>query len=100
MVQLFEDQLLQLVGRLALPGVDAGLGQQTAGIDLGLLKEKPQADILCLQQVLMWFCAAPSAVVCMEIVLRHRQLYHYEVAAALIFRGALAQSGRFWRHSA
>ena len=49
----------------------------------------------------MWFCAAPSAVVCMEIVLRHRQLYHYEVAAALIFRGgALAQSGRFWRHSA
>ena len=45
-VQLLEDQLLQLVGRLALPGVDAGLGQQTAGIDLGLLKEKPQADIL------------------------------------------------------
>ena len=61
MVQLFEDQLLQLVGRLALPGVDAGLGQQTAGIDLGLRKEKPQADILCRQKVLMWFWAAPRA---------------------------------------
>ena len=57
-VQLFEDQLLQLVGRLALPGVDAGLGEQTAGIDLGLRKEKPQADILCRQKVLVWFCAA------------------------------------------
>ena len=87
MVQLFEDQLLQLVGRLALPGVDAGLGQQTAGIDLGLRKEKPQADILCRQKVLMWFCAAPRAVVCAEIVFRHPQLYHYELAAALIFGG-------------
>jgi hypothetical protein len=27
---LFQDQLLQLVGRLALFGVDAGLGQQSA----------------------------------------------------------------------
>ena len=59
-VQLFEDQLLQLVGRLALPGLDAGLGEQTAGIDLGLRKEKPQADILRLQKVLVRFCAAPE----------------------------------------
>jgi hypothetical protein len=29
-VQLFKDQLLQLVGRLALPGVDAGLGKKAA----------------------------------------------------------------------
>ena len=86
-VQLFEDQLLQLVGRLALPGVDAGLGQQTAGIDLGLRKEKPQADILCRQKVLMWFCAAPRAMVCTEIIFGQPQLYHYELAAALIFGG-------------
>ena len=85
MVQLFEDQLLQLVGCLALPGVDAGLGQQTPGIDFGLRKEKPQADILCRQKVLMWFCAALRAMVCAEIDFRHPQLYHYELAAALIF---------------
>ncbi len=35
-VQLFKGQLLQLVGRLALPSVDAGLGKQTPHVDLGL----------------------------------------------------------------
>ena len=44
-VQLLEDQLLQLVGRLALPGVDTGRGQQTLRIDLGLREQKPQADV-------------------------------------------------------
>ncbi|MET3261965.1 hypothetical protein ABIF38_003471 [Bradyrhizobium japonicum] len=38
-VQLFEDQLLQLVGSLALFGVDAGLGKQTPCIDLSLRQE-------------------------------------------------------------
>jgi hypothetical protein len=40
-VQLLEDQLLQLVGCLALHGVDASRGQQTLRIDLGLRKQKP-----------------------------------------------------------
>jgi hypothetical protein len=38
-VQLFEDQLLQLVGCFALFGVDAGFGKQTPCIDLSLRKE-------------------------------------------------------------
>jgi hypothetical protein len=84
-VQLFKDQLLQLVGRLALLGVDAGLGKKAAGIDLGLREEKPQADVLCRQIVLVRFCAAPGALFC--IVSRHTQLYHYELVAALIFGG-------------
>jgi hypothetical protein len=41
MVQLFQDQLLQLVSRLALPGVNAGLSQQFLGVDLGLGQEQP-----------------------------------------------------------
>ena len=45
-VERFEDQLLQLVGRLSLPGVDAGRGKQTPCIDLGLREQKPQADVL------------------------------------------------------
>jgi len=57
-VQLFKDQLLQLVGRLALPGVDAGPGKKAAGIDLGVREEKPQTDVLCRQIVLVRFCAA------------------------------------------
>jgi hypothetical protein len=35
-VEFFQDQLLQLVGRLALLGVDAGLGEQFLRVDLGL----------------------------------------------------------------
>ena len=65
-VQLFEDQLLQLVGRLALLGVDAGLGEQTPGIDLGLRKQQPQADIFRRQKVLVRFCAASEALVCTD----------------------------------
>ena len=72
-VQLFKDQLLQLVGRLALPGLDAGVGEQTAGVDLGLRKKKPQADILRRQKVLVWFCAASEALDCTKIVFRHSQ---------------------------
>ena len=72
-VQLFKDQLLQLVGRLALPGLDAGVGEQTAGVDLGLCKKKPQADILRRQKVLVGFCAASEALDCTKIVFRHSQ---------------------------
>lgn len=76
MVQLFKDQPLQLVRRLALPGLNAGVGKQTGSIDLGLCKEKPPAEILRRQKVLVRFCAAPGARACMEIVFSHPQLYH------------------------
>jgi hypothetical protein len=46
MVQFLKDQLLQLVGRLALPGVDACRGKQTPRVNLGLREQKPQADVL------------------------------------------------------
>ena len=52
-VQFLEDQLLQLVRCFALPGVDAGRGKQALRIDLGLREQKPQADILCRQIVLV-----------------------------------------------
>ena len=70
-VQLLEDQLLQLVGRLALPGVDAGRGQQTPRIDLGLREQKPQADIFCRQFVLIWGFAACGTRSRPEIGFRH-----------------------------
>ena len=38
-VQLFEDQLLQPVGCLALSGIDTGLGKQPLCIDLSLREE-------------------------------------------------------------
>jgi hypothetical protein len=51
-VQLFQDQLLQLVGCLALLGVYSGLGQQFPGVDFGLCQQQPQADVLSRQEVL------------------------------------------------
>ena len=86
-VQLFKDQLLQPVGSLAFPGVDAGLGKQTPGIDLGPSEEKPQADILCRHKVLVRCRAVPGALVCTKIVFRHPQLYPHELAAARLFDG-------------
>ena len=53
MVQFLQDQLLQLVGRLALPGVDAGRGKQTLCVDLGLREQKPQADVFFREFVLV-----------------------------------------------
>src|SRR5690242_12419714 len=87
-VQLFKDQLLQPVGRLAFPGVDAGLDKQTPGIDLGPSEERPQADILCRHKVLVRCRAVPGALLCTEIVFRHPQLYHHELAAAVLFDGS------------
>ena len=71
-VQFLEDQLLQLVGRLAFPGVDAGRGQQALRIDLGLREQKPQADIFCRQFVLVGGCAARGTRFRTEIGFRHR----------------------------
>ena len=55
MVQFLEDQLLQLVGRLALPGVDSGRGKQAPRIDLGLREQKPQADVL-FREIVVLLC--------------------------------------------
>ena len=71
-VQFLEDQLLQLVGRLALPGVDAGRGEQTPCINLGLREQKPQADVLCRQIVLVRCCVACGTRVRPEIGFRHQ----------------------------
>jgi hypothetical protein len=51
-MELFEDQLLQLVGCLALLGVDAGLGEQPPRVDFSLGEQQSQADVLGLQEVL------------------------------------------------
>jgi hypothetical protein len=97
-VQLFKDQPLQLVGRLALPGLNAGVGKQIRSIDLGLRKEKPPAEILRRQKVLMRFCAAPGALVCMEIVFSHPQSYQSESVGARSSAGSDAIR-RCCRHS-
>ena len=86
-VQFLEDQLLQLVGRLALPGVDAGRGKQTPCINLGLREQKPQADVLFREIVLVLCCAACGTRVRSEIGFRHRRLYHHKLGTALIFGG-------------
>ena len=46
MMQFAQDQLLQLVGGLALLGVDAGLRQQCLGVDAGLFEQHPKAVVL------------------------------------------------------
>ena len=43
---------LQLVGGLALLGIDSGLRQQRLGVDAGLLQQHAQADIFGLQKFL------------------------------------------------
>ena len=56
-VQFFQDQFLQLVGRRALAGVDAGLIEQFLGIDFRLRQQQPKADILRREKVLRRRCA-------------------------------------------
>ena len=53
MMQFAEDQLLQLVGGLALLGVDAGLRQQHLGVDAGLFEQHPKAVVLRRQHGLV-----------------------------------------------
>ena len=51
-VQFFQNELLQLIGGLALLGFDAGLRQQRPGVDSGLFEQHAQADIFGLQKLL------------------------------------------------
>ncbi len=53
MVQFAEDKLLQLVGGLALLGVDAGLRKQSLGVDAGLLQQQAKAVVLRRQRGLL-----------------------------------------------
>jgi hypothetical protein len=85
MVKLFQDQLLQLVGCLALAGVDASLGEQTLGIDFGLLEQKPKADILCLQNVVRRRPAIRRALFLVTVDFKHRRLYHHKSGAGTHF---------------
>jgi uncharacterized protein involved in propanediol utilization len=50
-VKLFKDQLLQLVSRLTLAGVDASLSKQVLGINFGLGKQQPKANVLGRQKL-------------------------------------------------
>src|SRR6202171_4162525 len=52
MVKFFQDEPLQLVRRFAFLGVDAGLGQQGLGAELGLRQQQPKTDVLCHQKLL------------------------------------------------
>jgi hypothetical protein len=46
MMQLTENELLQLVGSLALLGVNAGLREQGFGVDAGLLQQQAKTVVL------------------------------------------------------
>ena len=45
MMQFAKDQFLQLVGGLALLGVDAGLLEQQFGVDAGLFQQEAEAVV-------------------------------------------------------
>jgi hypothetical protein len=85
MVKLLQDQLLELVGRLALAGVDASLSEQTLGIDFGLLEKKPKADILRLQKVVRRRPATRRVLVLVTVTFEHHRLYHHKSGAAHTF---------------
>ena len=71
-VQLFKDQLLQLVGRLALAGVDAGLIEQLLGVDFSLRQQQPKADVLRRQKFLRrGFSRTQLVLVSLMIDLKH-----------------------------
>jgi len=50
-VKFFEDQLLKLVGRLALLGVNTGLSEQFPRIDFGLRQQQAKTNVLCFQEL-------------------------------------------------
>jgi len=95
MMKLFQNQLLELVGCLALAGVDSGLSKQTLGIDFSLGQQQPKADILCLQRVVRRGPAFRGSVVLMKIDLKHRRLYHHKSGAAHFFGSAVCAANRF-----
>jgi hypothetical protein len=55
-VKLFQDQLLKLVSRLALLGVDTDLTEQFPSINFGLRQQQPKADVLRRQKLRRWRC--------------------------------------------
>jgi hypothetical protein len=85
MVKLLQDQLLELVGRLALAGVNASLREQTLGIDFGLREKKPKADILRLQKFVRRRPAMRRALVLATVNFEHHRLYHHKSGAAHTF---------------
>jgi hypothetical protein len=89
-VQFLENQLLELVGRLALHGVNTGLGEQFPRIDFGLLKQQPKADVLRLQNLMVRRVETSMALVLMKVSSKHEQVYHLNVG----YRSE--QSRRHW----
>src|SRR5450631_3595925 len=75
MVKLLQDQLLELVGRLALAGVDASLSEQTMGIDFGLREKKPKADILRLEKFVGRRPAMRRALALVTVNFEHHRLF-------------------------
>jgi len=51
-MELFQDQFLQLVGGVALPGFDARLLKQRRGAELGLGQQQPKTHVFCRQNLL------------------------------------------------
>ena len=85
MVQFFQYQLLQLVGRLALPGVDAGLFEEPPGVDFRLGQKQPKADVLRRQKLRRRRSAnAQMALVLVTIGFKHHRLYHRKSGTAHI----------------
>ena len=96
-MQFFEDQLLEFVCRLALPGVDASLGEQALGIDFRLRQQQPKADVLRRQKLLGRRSAdAQMVTALMTIDFMHRQLYHPKSGPAQTnCRGSSSEYCRF-----
>ena len=55
-MQLLQQQALQVLGGLILGGVDAGLGQQTRGVDLRLREKFAQTRVLGFERVFLVAC--------------------------------------------
>ena len=83
-MKLFQDQLLQLVGCFALPGVDAGLSEQRLSVDFRLCQQKSQADIFCSQQFLRKRQVSDQ-IGWSPVDFEHTLRYHYMFASAHIF---------------
>ena len=75
-VQFLEDQLLKFVGRLALLGVNTGLGEQFLRIDFGLRQQQPKADVFGFQNLRGRRVEARMARVLMKAGFGHSRLYH------------------------
>src|SRR5258705_6835362 len=83
-MQFFEDQLLEFVCRLALPGVNASLSEQAPGIDFGLRQQQPKADVFRLQKVLNRCRVVRWTLILVTIDFEHSCLYHHMSGSAQI----------------